>query len=92
MGLGKTAQAIAFIASSLHHSDLAGKRKPFLIVAPLSTVSNWERELKMWAPQLNVVTLIGNAEAREVISSTISPSLVPLLTASLVSLILYRSF
>ena len=70
MGLGKTAQAISFISSVLHQAQSAdegaAKKLPFLVVAPLSTLNNWERELKTWAPQLNVVTLIGTAEAREV--------------------------
>jgi hypothetical protein len=37
---------------------------PFIIVVPLSTVQNWERELAIWAPNLNVVTYMGNATAR----------------------------
>lgn len=36
------------------------------MVVPLSTLRNWERELAVWAPDLNVVTLVGNAEARKV--------------------------
>ena len=40
---------------------------PHLVVVPLSTLSNWAREFAAWAPDMNVVTLIGNPEARKVI-------------------------
>ena len=39
--------------------------RPFLVVVPLSTIRNWEREFEAWAPHLNVVTMMGNAEARK---------------------------
>ena len=48
MGLGKTLQTIALLAH-LVEQGLAG---PFLIVAPLSTVSNWIAELKRFAPKV----------------------------------------
>ena len=38
---------------------------PFLIVVPNSTVMNWRREIKQWAPQLRVVTYYGSAISRE---------------------------
>jgi hypothetical protein len=38
-----------------------------LLVVPLSTVTNWEREFALWAPHLNVVALIGNSAARDTI-------------------------
>jgi len=44
-----------------------GVSLPHLIVVPLSTVTNWEREFALWAPHLNVVTLVGNAAARDTI-------------------------
>ena len=39
MGLGKTIQVIAVIA----HLMVQGVKGPFLIVAPLSTLRNWEK-------------------------------------------------
>ena len=42
-------------------------QKPHLVVVPLSTFPNWEREFALWAPQLNVVPFIGNQAARNVI-------------------------
>ncbi|XP_047326657.1 CHD3-type chromatin-remodeling factor PICKLE-like [Impatiens glandulifera] len=62
MGLGKTIQSIAFLAS-LFKDNI----HPHLVVAPLSTLRNWEREFATWAPQMNVVMYVGSAEARSVI-------------------------
>ena len=47
---GKTIQSIAFLASLFED-----KWGPHLVVAPLSTLRNWEREFATWAPQMNVV-------------------------------------
>ncbi|KAL9819539.1 CHD3-type chromatin-remodeling factor CHR7 [Arabidopsis thaliana] len=62
MGLGKTIQSIAFLAS-LFEENLS----PHLVVAPLSTIRNWEREFATWAPHMNVVMYTGDSEARDVI-------------------------
>lgn len=47
---GKTIQSIAFLAS-LYEENVS----PHLVVAPLSTLRNWEREFATWAPHMNVV-------------------------------------
>nr|CAB3469615.1 unnamed protein product [Digitaria exilis] len=62
MGLGKTIQSIAFLASLFED-----KFGPHLVVAPLSTLRNWEREFSTWAPQMNVVMYFGAAASREII-------------------------
>nr|XP_028962582.1 CHD3-type chromatin-remodeling factor PICKLE isoform X1 [Malus domestica] len=62
MGLGKTIQSIAFLASLFEE-----KVSPHLVVAPLSTLRNWEREFATWAPQMNVVMYVGSSQARAVI-------------------------
>lgn len=62
MGLGKTIQSIAFLASLFED-----KISPHLVIAPLSTLRNWEREFLTWAPQMNVVMYFGSAQARAVI-------------------------
>ncbi|XP_044472362.1 CHD3-type chromatin-remodeling factor PICKLE-like isoform X2 [Mangifera indica] len=62
MGLGKTIQSIAFLASLFEEGIL-----PHLVIAPLSTLRNWEREFATWAPQMNVVMYVGSAQARAVI-------------------------
>ncbi|XP_048331491.2 CHD3-type chromatin-remodeling factor PICKLE isoform X2 [Ziziphus jujuba] len=62
MGLGKTIQSIAFLAS------LFGENiSPHLVVAPLSTLRNWEREFATWAPQMNCVMYVGTSQARAII-------------------------
>lgn len=40
-------------------------RGPFLIVAPLSLVGQWQSELACWAPDMNVVLYHGSADSRE---------------------------
>ena len=35
--------------------------------APLSTIINWEREFEFWAPDLYVITYIGDKDSRMVI-------------------------
>ncbi|XP_027356637.1 CHD3-type chromatin-remodeling factor PICKLE isoform X2 [Abrus precatorius] len=62
MGLGKTIQSIAFLASLFEEGVY-----PHLVVAPLSTLRNWEREFATWAPQMNVLMYVGSAQARSVI-------------------------
>ncbi|KAL6345794.1 hypothetical protein AAG906_017546 [Vitis piasezkii] len=62
MGLGKTIQSIAFLASLFEENV-----SPHLVVAPLSTLRNWEREFATWAPQMNVVMYVGSSHARSVI-------------------------
>jgi hypothetical protein len=42
-------------------------RLPHLVVVPLTTLSNWERELATWAPYLRVVSLHGSAAARQLL-------------------------
>eukprot|EP00741_Cyanophora_paradoxa_P002047 tig00000545_g1983.t1 len=49
MGLGKTIQTIALVAYLIEVKRSAG---PFLIVAPLSVVSNWSLEFEKWAPSV----------------------------------------
>ena len=41
-------------------------RGPFLIVAPLTTVSHWQREFEAWT-DFNAVIYHGTPEARDVI-------------------------
>lgn len=64
MGLGKTVQTISFLLYLQMEYNIPG---PFLVVVPLSTVANWEKEFAKWAPQMNVVTYIGDSPSRECI-------------------------
>lgn len=62
MGLGKTIQSITF----LYEIYLMGLRGPFLIIAPLSTITNWEREFRTWT-EMNAIVYHGSQISRQMI-------------------------
>ncbi|KAI5640605.1 hypothetical protein NE865_07150 [Phthorimaea operculella] len=64
MGLGKTIQTICFLYYLFKTQQLYG---PFLCVVPLSTMTAWQREFQQWAPDINVVTYIGDVTSRDII-------------------------
>ncbi|GLB37603.1 putative DUF4208 [Lyophyllum shimeji] len=64
MGLGKTVQTVAFLSYLFHEMHQYG---PFLVIVPLSTITAWQTQFAAWAPDMNVITYIGTAAAREVI-------------------------
>ncbi|XP_039614859.1 chromodomain-helicase-DNA-binding protein 1 isoform X1 [Polypterus senegalus] len=64
MGLGKTIQTISFLNYLFHEHQLFG---PFLLVVPLSTLTSWQREILLWAPQMNVVVYLGDINSRSMI-------------------------
>jgi superfamily II DNA or RNA helicase len=57
MGLGKTVQTLAHLALEKQEGRL---RKPSLIVAPVSTLGNWQQEVQRFAPDLSVLLLHGS--------------------------------
>ena len=59
MGLGKTLQVLALVA----HARERGPGPPFLVVAPTSVVTNWQREAATFTPDLRVV-VVGDSEAK----------------------------
>uniref|UniRef100_A0A7N8XES7 Chromodomain helicase DNA binding protein 1 n=1 Tax=Mastacembelus armatus TaxID=205130 RepID=A0A7N8XES7_9TELE len=61
MGLGKTIQTICFLNYLFNEHQLYG---PFLLVVPLSTLTSWQREIQLWAPQMNVVVYLGDINSR----------------------------
>ena len=63
-GLGKTVQSISFL------SYLAGVKNiwgPFLIVAPNSTLHQWQQEVTKFCPQLKVLPYWGAAKERQIL-------------------------
>ncbi|GMF47073.1 unnamed protein product [[Candida] boidinii] len=60
MGLGKTAQVIAFLAHLKEYQN----QGPHLIVVPSSTLENWLREFRKFAPTLIVRPYYGSQDAR----------------------------
>ncbi|KAJ4120135.1 putative ATPase [Fusarium equiseti] len=67
MGLGKTVQTIALIALLREQENYLG---PHLIVAPLSTLSNWMDEFHKWTPSIPVIMYHGTKDDREKIFRT----------------------
>ena len=59
MGLGKTIQLIAFLLYLRQENALGG---PVLLVCPTSVLSNWQREVRKFGPELN--TLIYHGDKR----------------------------
>ncbi|XP_051990554.1 chromodomain-helicase-DNA-binding protein 8-like isoform X2 [Xyrauchen texanus] len=62
MGLGKTIQSIALLSEMF----AAGVQGPFLIIAPLSTITNWEREFSTWT-DMNAIVYHGSLASRQMI-------------------------
>jgi ATP-dependent DNA helicase len=60
MGLGKTVQTISMIAF-FKEKNISG---PFLISAPLSTLSNWIDEFARWTPSIKTVLYHGSKDER----------------------------
>lgn len=65
MGLGKTIQTIALLTYIVEKKKNNG---PYLIVAPLSTISNWTSEFAKWSPFLKVIIYKGSPAERKSIA------------------------
>ncbi|KCV67781.1 hypothetical protein, variant [Fonticula alba] len=61
MGLGKTIQTISLISYLMEKKNLMG---PYLILAPLSTLSNWRLEFDRWLPSANLIVYMGGRDVR----------------------------
>lgn len=61
MGLGKTLQTISFLGYLRFVKNVKG---PHLVAVPKSTLDNWAREFAHWTPEVNVLVLQGQKEAR----------------------------
>jgi superfamily II DNA or RNA helicase len=60
MGLGKTVQTLAFFQSLKDkRGKKKGAKKPILIVAPTSVITNWSYEIKKFTPEMTFVMLHG---------------------------------
>ena len=61
MGLGKTIQSISLITYLIErkHED------KFLVVVPLSTITNWTMEFEKWAPTVDVIVYKGSQQQRK---------------------------
>ena len=61
MGLGKTMQAISTIRLLL----CSGELRSVLLICPKPLVTNWIREFSVWAPEIPIAAIEGNAAKRE---------------------------
>lgn len=64
MGLGKTIQSISVMAYLAEFHNIWG---PFLVIAPASTLHNWQQEIAKFVPNLKVLPYWGNAKDRKVL-------------------------
>lgn len=77
MGLGKTLQIITLLEDAREilingkYSDVNDNKKQeennklALVISPASLVLNWEREFQKFAPDINVISVIGTARERK---------------------------
>jgi DNA helicase INO80 len=64
MGLGKTVQSISVMAYLAEKHDIWG---PFLVVAPASTLHNWQQEIAKFVPEFKVLPYWGTGPDRKVL-------------------------
>ncbi|XP_063431293.1 probable global transcription activator SNF2L2 isoform X2 [Mytilus trossulus] len=64
MGLGKTIQTIGLITYLIERKRVNG---PFLIIVPLSTLSNWVIEFEKWAPSVVIIPYKGSPNSRRLL-------------------------
>lgn len=71
MGLGKTIQTIGLITFLMEKKKNNG---PFLIIVPLSTLSNWMLEFERWAPSVVKIAYKGSPNVRRSLQHQIKHS------------------
>lgn len=64
MGLGKTVQSISVMGYLAEHHNIWG---PFLVIAPSSTLHNWQQEITRFVPAIKVLPYWGSAKDRKVL-------------------------
>ncbi|RMZ83672.1 hypothetical protein DV738_g1011, partial [Chaetothyriales sp. CBS 135597] len=62
MGLGKTVQSISVMGYLAETYNVWG---PFLVIAPASTLHNWQQEITKFVPAVKVLPYWGNAKDRK---------------------------
>ncbi|WFD05377.1 RSC chromatin remodeling complex ATPase component [Malassezia vespertilionis] len=66
MGLGKTIQTISLITFLIEHKKQNG---PYLVIVPLSTLTNWVNEFNKWAPAVSTLVYKGTPSMRKQLAS-----------------------
>jgi ATP-dependent helicase STH1/SNF2 len=67
-GLGKTIQTISLITYLIEKKQENG---PYLVLVPLSTLTNWTSEFKLWAPAVKVLILKGDKQSRKALADQV---------------------
>ncbi|MDW5299689.1 MAG: DEAD/DEAH box helicase, partial [Sedimentibacter sp.] len=67
MGLGKTLQAISLLLS-----EKGCEYKPSIVICPTSLVYNWKSEIEKFSPDISTLIIIGTADQRNELISTIN--------------------
>ena len=62
MGLGKTIQTISLLTYLV---EVKQQKGPFLVIVPLSTLTNWNLEFEKWAPSIRKIVYKGPPPARK---------------------------
>ncbi|KAG5458150.1 MAG: SNF2 family N-terminal domain-containing protein, partial [Olpidium bornovanus] len=68
MGLGKTIQTISLIT---HLMEVKKQNGPFLIIVPLSTLTNWTLEFEKWAPSVSKIVYKGVPSQRKALQAEV---------------------
>ena len=71
MGLGKTIQTIAMVC---HLIETKNENGPYLIIVPLSTLSNWVLEFAKWAPTVSAIGYKGSPNIRRILAQQVKAS------------------
>ncbi|KEI41892.1 uncharacterized protein L969DRAFT_91363 [Mixia osmundae IAM 14324] len=64
MGLGKTVQSISLMAYLAETHNIWG---PFLVIAPASTLHNWQQELTRFVPTMKTIPYWGSVKDRTIL-------------------------
>ncbi|CAI5758413.1 unnamed protein product [Candida verbasci] len=67
MGLGKTIQSISLITYLIEKKH----EQKFLVIVPLSTITNWTLEFEKWAPSVKIIVYKGSQQQRRSMQSEI---------------------
>ncbi|EPY50243.1 ATP-dependent DNA helicase Snf21 [Schizosaccharomyces cryophilus OY26] len=71
MGLGKTIQTISLVT---HLIEKKRQNGPFLIIVPLSTLTNWAMEFERWAPSISKIVYKGPPLVRKALQPQVRHS------------------
>jgi ATP-dependent helicase STH1/SNF2 len=66
--LGKTIQTLSLITYLIEKKQENG---PYLVLVPLSTLTNWTSEFSKWAPTVRTLVLKGDKQSRKLLADRV---------------------